>query len=1733
MELATFATGRCHSHRLARRFCGGLWNQRSLCSHDRWLGCRGRHYSLGTQFGRHHCGGYRGTQPALQSSLCIYPYLWKPGRLRNCRRDLLSHTSSRSPRWQRVGCALDQFKWKEAAQDGFAGGWRRATRAGGSRRTNFERPRKRVRRCQQRGSVQGAKEKGRPTQRVAREARGCQEEGNRRDGAKPRGRPRGAYSGSGGGPSEPVIGTPSAKADRWSEAASADRSPEQAREGQCRGAAISWRQERADESSGLAARQSEHTIGSHGNFGGPQSFVEEESWLWRLRERQEEAEEEGIKEEESREEKEDEKKRFRRRRKSFKFQLKLECRGWKEKEEREEQQRGDRRRLAAAAGKEIEEESWISFGAFGESSGGATFRNTGKRRRIRFSIWRHQDGELLPPYDKGKQCGPWKPRQPRTVPIGQPHRLATLWKASPFRRRVSVKIPRHTTGDARRCLDCGAAFGNLHARYFQRSRQYYDFGSSETCEADGSCQRCRDAKVQRRLLQPELGKRSRMAGVQLGRLRRIRKRKIKEEQRQGQRRLWKRQGRQAVVFRVRMGRDTKRRRQGEAKREGADRGQVASLDTVSLSTIGHCSSLGQMGVALWLVLLKDRKDDNWSTILGTDAEARELLEKMCQGVRVPRKKRELFPLPSLWSERLAEFDVGECFLRTDEKGLVCSRVSLLCWCELVVVFLNYLHSKTLGIREGRPTAGQKDLLLCMEHSLMRVLRDDSSFRWDEIDIENDFKKRTLSYEGEEIAKAEELSVRRVLPALPPQGHGGCIELSRWISGRTQWYLEHPFECVQPDGGQELPSLQAKVHIRKGEQKELACLLVDRGVCTWVPEGEVLRYRDQMVLNGLFGVEKSGMLPTGETPLRCIMNLIPSNALLRPLEGHIHHLPHISQWLNVCLGTDEQLRLYQSDMVSAFYLFRLPEQWARLLCFNLSFFNHDLGLELDKPRVKLYLSCRVLPMGWSSAVGLMQQIAQQVLWEGGLPLDRQVRKDCPVPEWMTRCDQAARQKETAWWHVYLDNYAGGAKVTTAEDVAGSNDQEMALRLWKEAGIVSSEKKEVRGAKQIVELGAFVGGGGKWIGGSPERMVKTIKGTLFSLLRKQVGRKRLQMLLGRWVFLLQFRRPAMSGFEDAWSVIGKHSCSRRTWRLMKLELLLACCGCPLFHTWLGARIDLETTCSDASGTGGAIARSIELSGLGQQFLQHLKPEYRPQKVPVILVSLFNGIGGANRCYDIAGVEVIACLTVDIHKPANRVCSRRWANGEHVEDVRELTKEKLEGFLMKHETFEEIHLWAGFPCVDLSSAKANRMNLEGKHSSLVHEAKRIMQDIKELYPEKVFKFVVENVASMDIEARDSISELLGVIPYRLDPTAQVPMSRPRFSWTNVTLDETEEISLIPKSGYIEVLLVGEWPSADQWLDPGCEQIDPRAIYPTFMKAIVRNRPPFQPAGIQRTDWATQQRWREHQFRYPPYQYREEYLIYDSNLGHARVLNANERERLMGYGSGHTKLAYSASAAKLSPSLFEDERCSLIGDSFAISSFMIFAATAVKRWTGTVDVTQMNHRLGLPPGLGLKLNVACPMSVDETILELEDSHWAVSDLNEFMLRRTNHTGSDVRIVTSTLMNPRRYPRQSVNPQWWDWQQIFATRWKFSDQINSLEIRSIYLTLLWKLRERTFCSRRLFHLTDSYVAMSILSKGRTSSKALQPLVRKLASLVLAGQAQLILAHVDSSENPTDEGSRI
>lgn len=238
------------------------------------------------------------------------------------------------------------------------------------------------------------------------------------------------------------------------------------------------------------------------------------------------------------------------------------------------------------------------------------------------------------------------------------------------------------------------------------------------------------------------------------------------------------------------------------------------------------------------------------------------------------------------------------------------------------------------------------------------------------------------------------------------------------------------------------------------------------------------------------------------------------------------------------------------------------------------------------------------------------------------------------------------------------------------------------------------------------------------------------------------------------------------------------------------------------------------------------------------------------------------------------------------------------------------------------------------------------------------------------------------------------------------------------------------------------------------------------------------------------------------------------------------------MGFGKGHTQVCFAASLAKQNTQAFEDERLSLLGDSFACSSFMILAAAAGYPFTRQFSISQMQQRLGLPPGYSSHISMSWPMGGLQADVPQPPPMFSVKDINVFLALRANHTGSDVRITTGEIMNPRQVSRQSVCSEWWDWRQVFTLRWDFEEHINPLECRGILLSLLWQIRQGQGVASRLFHLTDSYVCQSILSKGRTSSKAMQHVVRRINAVLLACHSVLILGHVDSADNPTDEGSR-
>ena len=1213
-------------------------------------------------------------------------------------------------------------------------------------------------------------------------------------------------------------------------------------------------------------------------------------------------------------------------------------------------------------------------------------------------------------------------------------------------------------------MGCSAQPGDSHSRNDVSSWSPSHTGGSKAYPLHGQGEGP-DSRERRQLGKRKLEQQLELPRTWLGREQR--KRQERRRQTQGEGRPLEERKRQrasegGVGCRAEGGRE-----QGKVK--GSAKESTAEKAARMLG--GEPCSLAEIGILLWWLVEAGQGGKDSQTSEDFCPSLKRLLARVSSGLRVTRARRALFPLPNFWAAEVEKFYRCSKFEEVVELCESSPKSGTWMWCILSAKFCNRLHDGSWRWANNGETKPQQAIRMQIEKGVTRLIEYDTCIELPDSEIRNDLRKKLLSYTGEEIAMPEKLTLEQVIPGLPPEEHGGRIPVTDWIGGKCRSYVEDPGACLVEDVGQTLPKLQARVHVNPEDKLALGKLLVERRICRWVKDESVITFRGEQVLNGMFGVPKSKLLPDNRCVLRLIMNLIPSNAIHKSVGGRVHELPHITRWVNVVLEEDEILHVCQCDMQAAFYLFSLPPSWSSHLCFNLKARGSEIGFHGAEANALFTLGCAVLPMGWSSAVGVMQFIAEEVLHRNGMPQESQLRKSNPLPAWMVSTLAESSATGKMWWHVYLDNYASGERVLKDEPMAGEWLQKVE-HWWEEAGIVSSREKAVRNATEATELGAFLGGKGQWIGASVERLVKVLRNTWWLVRQEKLSKKLLQVILGRWVFILQFRRPGMATFEAVWEVISGKRHGIKAELEAKEELLSAMLGVCLFHTFLGNRIDNEITCSDASNVGGAVAVAQDLTDFGKGYLLSQEPTALPLRVPVVLISLFNGVGACFRCHDLAGVQVVGAISADIHGPANRVTSRRWPWVVILGDVKELTKHRLEELIEEMPHHVAIHLWMGFPCVDLSSAKAGRKNLQGTESSLVFEGRRILEELRMLYPNKEVKFIVENVASMDNSAREALTEMFQVIPYRLDPSDQVPMSRPRYCWTDVEIPETNELWHIKKEGYVELRVERCWPEAVTWLEEGAWQNDPQAIYPTCMKSIRRIKPPPRPAGLERCSEEAKLRWAAHEFRFPPYQYKEQYLIYDEKKERYRLLSVLERERLMGLGAHHTSVCWSASKAKQDVRGFEDERLSLIGDSFACSSFMVVAAAAVFPWSRTFDISQMNQRLGLPPGASSRLCCPCPLNTTQSYGNFSGDSKTVKCLNTHMAQRANHTGSDVKLLTGQLMNPRQLARQSVASAWWQWKHVFRVRWEVEQHINPLECRAIYLPQ-FGLEGSTLCTGR------------------------------------------------------------
>jgi hypothetical protein len=96
----------------------------------------------------------------------------------------------------------------------------------------------------------------------------------------------------------------------------------------------------------------------------------------------------------------------------------------------------------------------------------------------------------------------------------------------------------------------------------------------------------------------------------------------------------------------------------------------------------------------------------------------------------------------------------------------------------------------------------------------------------------------------------------------------------------------------------------------------------------------------------------------------------------------------------------------------------------------------------------------------------------------------------------------------------------------------------------------------------------------------------------------------------------------------------------------------------------------------------------------------------------------------------------------------------------------------------------------------------------------------------------------------------------------------------------------------------------------------------------------------------------------------------------------------------------------------------------------------------------------------------------------------------------------------------------------------IVASRWRWSEHINLLEVRAAHVAVRWVLRHALSGGMRVRLWSDSAVVVGALRKGRSSSPPLNRLLRAPAADLLRAGVSLDVDWIPSALNPADAPSR-
>ena len=535
--------------------------------------------------------------------------------------------------------------------------------------------------------------------------------------------------------------------------------------------------------------------------------------------------------------------------------------------------------------------------------------------------------------------------------------------------------------------------------------------------------------------------------------------------------------------------------------------------------------------------------------------------------------RDLLPLNPLVIDTLPDLDEG-------------MRASL----KLLLHVLNFM---SMGCRNNRkadlsiPTCLSTSQKLMLDH-LSERLTDLAEEPYSCEPLQESslmLGKARFDYAGEPVHPMEDLVAEKVIPVWPKPGECAVQSVMDFLPPGLAEMMEDPMNSLLLSW--EWPDQPAKSRVRatQDEWNKIVSAAHVRGLMVPVEADQVFRdHKGNMVLNGAGAVRKLKRIGGEELVMqRFISNFIPSNAYQAHIDAGDRYLPYLGQ-LTLLEQSDEECFLVDSeDVSSCFNLFKLPDTWLPLMCFEKTV---DAKLFNGTPGEQVYAAMAVVPMGWINAVTVIQSVVRTLVFQGAeVPEDTEVTKVKGMPD---------NDDLTV---IYLDSYDELRRLDKqcAEVLEGqpSARHRRFRAVCKEKGLPLNDAKRLIGATKGTLQGGTLDGLKGWYKLGGEKQVSLISLGAALLTLPSWKEFEVRDFIGKATFGMCFRRPLMSIFDgifrDLGHLIKNKEASPRDRSVDEVIMVIA--TTCLMGSSLRVRIDREISCSDASPTGGGGAVATE--------------------------------------------------------------------------------------------------------------------------------------------------------------------------------------------------------------------------------------------------------------------------------------------------------------------------------------------------------------------------------------------------------------------------------------------------------------------------------------------------------------------------------------------------------------